>query len=233
MSVSIIIPTLNDEQALSRLLSSIRDWDEGSQKLIQEIIVVDATACKNCENICMTYNAKWLSYKKNRGAQLKFGAAHANAEVMWFLHADLEVSAKALSELHEVVNTGYCGGFFKFAFNSPKLTRSQKVISYFTNWRSKHFTAYGDQGIFVSKEFYNEHGGHSDQAIFEEVQLIKALRNQGKLYISNIPIAVSTRKWEKDGYWRRTLHNRFLALAYYLGVSSDKLSQWYTAKKVQ
>ena len=233
MTVSIIIPTLHDEQALKGLLSSIREWNEDSQNLIKEIIVVDATASKECENICQQFNAKWLSYKKNRGAQLKFGAAHAQAKVLWFLHADLTINQSMLIEINQQVNSGFCGGFFKFKFNTQELSLSQKLITYFTNWRSKYFTAYGDQGIFVKNSFYQEHGGHSDQAIFEEVQLIKALRKDGKLHISKTPIAVSTRRWETDGYWTRTLHNRFLALAYFFGVSSEKLSQWYTVKKVQ
>ncbi len=233
MSVSIVIPTLNDEKALQGLLSSIRAWNKNAQSLIKEIIVVDATASQDCKDVCIQFNATWLSYKKNRGAQLKFGAAHAQAKILWFLHADLDIDQSMLSEINAKVNAGYCGGFFKFKFNTQHLTLSQKLITYFTNWRSKYFTAYGDQGIFVKNSFYQEHGGHSDQAIFEEVQLIKALRKEGKLHISNLPIAVSTRRWDNDGYWTRTLKNRFLALAYFFGVSSDKLSQWYTAKKVQ
>ena len=232
MSVSIIIPTLNDEPAVKALLTSIRSWDDDTQKLIEEVIVVDATASKECKNICTQHNAKWLSYKKNRGAQLKFGAAHAKAKVLWFLHADSGITPQALSELNKAINNGSCGGFFKFKFNSTELSFSQKIISYATNWRSKYFTAYGDQAIFVKRNFYNEHGGHSDQAIFEEVQLIKALRKKGQLHISKLPVTVSTRRWEKDGYWKRTVHNRLLALAYKFGVSSEKLSQWYSTKKV-
>ncbi len=233
MSVSIIIPTLNDEQAVKALLTCIRAWNDDTQKLIEEIIVVDATASKECQDMCTQHNAKWLSYKKNRGAQLKFGAAHAKAKVLWFLHADSGITPESLSDLNKAINNGSCGGFFKFKFNSAELSFSQKIITYFTNWRSKYFTAYGDQAIFVEKDFYNIHGGHSDQSLFEEVQLIKALRKNGQLHISNIPVAVSTRRWDKDGYWKRTLHNRLLALAYKFGVSTEKLSQWYTAKKVQ
>lgn len=233
MSVSIIIPSLNDEQALGDLLSSIRSWNDKAQKLIKEIIVVDATASKVCESLCTEHNAKWLSFNKNRGAQLKFGAAHAQADVLWFLHADSQISQAALLDLSDSINNGFSGGFFTFKFNIVPLSFSQKIITYFTNWRSKHFVAYGDQGIFVKRDFYNQHHGHADQPLFEEVQLIKAIRKHGKLYVSKTPIAVSTRKWEKDGYWRRSLHNRFLALAYKFGVSSEKLAQWYSTKKVQ
>ena len=233
MTVSIIIPTLHDERALKSLLSSIRAWDDDTQQLIEEIIVVDATASKECEAICKQYKASWLSFKKNRGAQLKFAAAHAKADILWFLHADAQVENQMLKEIVTVMHNNSLGGFFKFKFDTDTTTFSQKIISYFTNWRSKHFTAYGDQGIFVQREFYKLCEGHSDQELFEEVRLIKSLRKTKKLHISNSFMPVSTRRWERDGYWTRTLHNRFLALAYKFGVSTEKLSQWYTVKKVQ
>ncbi len=233
MTVSIIIPTLHDEQALRSLLSSIRAWDDKTQQLIEEIIVVDATASKECDTICKQYNSSWLSFKKNRGAQLKFGAAHAKAEILWFLHADAQVESKMLKEIVVAMQNNALGGFFKFKFKTDNTTLSQNLISYFTNLRSKHFTAYGDQGIFITNEFYKKCEGHSDQELFEEVRLIKSLRKSKKLHISNVFLPVNTRRWERDGYWKRTLHNRLLALAYKFGVSTEKLSQWYTAKKVQ
>ena len=233
MSVSIIIPTLDDEQALEKLLATLRSWSESVQEHIAEIIVVDASANLRCKALCQKYSATWLSYKKNRGAQLKFGAAHAKAATLWFLHADANIESKMLEEIINLAQQGMLGGFFKFKFNPSNHSLSQKIISYFTNWRSQYFTAYGDQGIFVQSDFYNHCGGHSDQALFEEVRLIKALRKSKKLHISNTYMAVSTRRWEQDGYWSRTIHNRFLAIAYKFGVSSEKLAQWYSAKKVQ
>jgi len=233
MTVSIIIPTLNDEQALSSLLATIRAWSDATQKHIKEIIIVDAKANQVCKELCQQYSATWLSFKKNRGAQLKFGATHARGDTLWFLHADAQVESNMLDEIISSEQHNKLGGFFKFKFEPNNISLSQKLISFFTNWRSKHFTAYGDQGIFVQRSFYQQSGGHSDQELFEEVKLIKALRESKSLYISDIYIPVCTRRWEKDGYWKRTIHNRFLALAFKLGVSSEKLSQWYTAKKVQ
>ena len=229
MTVSIVIPTLNDNSSLTELLTLIRSWNQRPF----EIIVVDALNDEKCEAICHSYNAKWLSFKKNRGAQQKFGAQHSSGETLWFLHADAQPQHDAIEFIEQSIQQGSNGGFFRFEFATEDSSFTQSILTAFTNWRSRHFIAYGDQGIFVRKSFYEECGGHQDQALFEEVQLIKSLRKSRKLHISTIPIKVSTRRWEKDGYWTRTLHNRFLAMAFILGVSVEKLSQWYTPKKVQ
>ena len=224
MSVSVIIPTCDDNDALADLLKLIHTWSTQPH----EIIVVDALANEQCEKLCQENFATWLSYRKNRGTQQKFGAEKASGSALWFLHADANPPIEGLAFIENSIASGSKGGFFKFTFNEKSPSVSQKIISAFTNWRSKHFIAYGDQGIFVKRDFYQKSGGHADQALFEEVQLIKALRQTKRISICNSPIKVSTRRWEKDGYWKRTLHNRMLAIAYAFGISTDKLSQWYT-----
>jgi rSAM/selenodomain-associated transferase 2 len=229
MTVSVVIPTLNDNYALAELLASIRSWEQEPL----EIIVVDALTDTACESICKQYQANRVSFSKNRGAQQKFGASHAKGTILWFLHADASPSSDALAYIHNEIDKGSNGGFFRFSFKTNETSISRSIITFFTNWRSRYFIAYGDQGIFVKKDFYHQVNGHADQPLFEEVPLIKALRRSGKLSISSILLPVSPRRWEKDGYWLRTLHNRCLALAYMSGVSADKLSNWYTSKKVQ
>jgi hypothetical protein len=42
-----------------------------------------------------------------------------------------------------------------------------------------------------------------------------------------IDVEVSARRWERDGWWRRTVMNRALALGYILGVPPTRLAHWY------
>ncbi|MBT8141505.1 MAG: glycosyltransferase [Gammaproteobacteria bacterium] len=227
MRVSIIIPTLDDNPALVNLLQQISNWPNQAY----EVLVVDAKYDEACSTICERYAATHISFNKNRGAQQRHGAEKASGDVLWFLHADATPSPDALLEIQTIIGSGAMGGFFRFAFNTETTSWTQKLISAFTNWRSKHFIAYGDQGIFVDAKFYATCGGHSDQALFEEVALIRALRKSGKLKPSDLSIRVSTRRWEQDGYWKRTVQNRFLALAYLFGVQADTLASWYKPKR--
>jgi hypothetical protein len=46
----------------------------------------------------------------------------------------------------------------------------------------------------------------------------------------NTPIGVSTRRWQKDGWIKRTLHNRWLVIRYLAGASPESLAKSYTGQ---
>ena len=46
-----------------------------------------------------------------------------------------------------------------------------------------------------------------------------------------LPMAVSARRWERDGFVRRTLRNRALALGFALGVHARTLARWYRSPR--
>jgi len=221
MSVSIIIPVLNDNEELSSLFETIKTWKQ--QPL--EIIVVDAKADLQCKKICQENNAKWLAYNRTRGAQQRFGAHHARGNTLWFLYADCRPPMNALKAIEYTVEN-HRGGFFKFAFDLPSLNLTQKILEFFTNWRSQNFIAYGDQGLFFDKQAYFVLDGHADQTLFEEVNLIKKIKPLGFKAL-NLKIRVSPRKWQRDGFWKRTWQNRRLALRYHFGSSPDELQKQY------
>jgi hypothetical protein len=90
---------------------------------------------------------------------------------------------------------------------------------------------YGDQGIFVTRAAYEEGPGFAAEPLFEEVPLVRYLKRCGGFVALDVPITVDPRRWERDGYLRRTLHNRVLALGHLLGVPPPRLAQWYRATR--
>ena len=64
-------------------------------------------------------------------------------------------------------------------------------------------------------------------ASFEEVYLVKSLRRMGQFGPVDAAIGVSPRRWERDGWVRRTLNNRLMAMAYMAGVSPQRLARYY------
>ena len=86
---------------------------------------------------------------------------------------------------------------------------------------------YGDQGIFVRRDAYLKCGGFTHQPLFEEVTLVRKLRARGRFRILAEPIGVSPRRWERDGWIRRSLANRRLALAYLCGQTAQQLATRY------
>ena len=86
---------------------------------------------------------------------------------------------------------------------------------------------YGDQGIFVRRDIYLKCGGFPHQPLFEEVRLVRRLRSRGRFRAIATPLGVSPRRWERDGWLRRCLDNRRLALAYACGTAAHRLANQY------
>lgn len=224
-SLSIIIPCYHNETQILTLLQQLRVLSVSSN----EIIVVDAANDPACHAICTQYGAQWHRSDPCRGKQLLQGAQMATGDVLWFLHADVRVSPDAFSSITQAVERGAIGGYFRFAFDGlpawPMLILEPAIAL-----RSRFGTPYGDQGIFVKKAAYFEVGGHAPWPLFEEAPLVKGLRNLGHFQPLLDPIWVDSRRWQRDGWWYRTLQNRMLALRFILGASPDTLAKSYHSR---
>ncbi|MDT8363181.1 MAG: TIGR04283 family arsenosugar biosynthesis glycosyltransferase [Nitrosomonas sp.] len=225
-TVSVVIPCYQDEQVLKRLLIQLCALKNPPL----EVIVVDGAHQENCRELCGTYGASWLPAVPCRGRQLQVGAAKARGAVLWFLHADACLPADPLSALRLALVQGALGGYFRFSFNLTG-NWSARLLEKAIAWRCRMGVPYGDQGIFVRRESYFLAGGHGPWPLFEEVPLVHNLRKLGRFRSLPEPLLIDPRRWQRDGWWRRTWQNRKLALGYMCGVSPDKLARRYLSAK--
>jgi rSAM/selenodomain-associated transferase 2 len=222
-NVALIVPVANDTESLSSLLAQIGAWDSRPR----EIIVAAADRDRALEALCRREGCRLLLTRANRGAQLDHGARAANAAVMWFVHADAALPQNGLDAIAAALAAGADGGCFRFTFQGrPKWYKTLLAALIAVRIRCGGMV-YGDQGLFVRREAYEAAGGFPHQPLFEEVRLVKALRRRGKFRVLPAPIGISTRRWERDGWCRRSLRNRCLALCYMLGVPAERLSRAY------
>jgi rSAM/selenodomain-associated transferase 2/rSAM/selenodomain-associated transferase 1 len=225
-SISVVVPVLNDIPALDALLSRIA-W-MGNE--IDEVIVVDGDARPECQRLCEVRGAHYLHAGACRGQQLALGAQHSTGDILWFLHADSEPSGDAPGVIRQHVEQGFAGGYFRFRFlGEPRWQK--ELLQRLINLRTRFGIPYGDQGLFVRREAYTKSGGFAATPLFEEVGLIRKLRQQCKFAGVRSSIGVSPRRWERDGWLKRSLHNRWLAIAFMMGVPPEKLARHYPATK--
>jgi rSAM/selenodomain-associated transferase 2 len=222
-SVSLIIPVLDDAVALSALLKRIGRWRRGPA----ETIVVAGRKDAAIERIARDHGCHLLRSTPNRGAQLDTGARSAGGDVLWFLHADAMPVSNSLRAIEAALDGGAVGGCFRFEFAGPETTYKRWLARLVALRVRLGGTAYGDQGLFCLHDSYLECGGFPPQPLFEEVQLVRRLRRLGRFALLDAPIWVSTRRWDQDGWLRRTLHNRLLATGFMLGVPPVRLAQMY------
>ncbi len=222
LKISIVIPVRRDADALNELLEklskNLRDGDE--------ILVVASGQHDDCAAVCQQHNARLLRHDSSRGARMNRGAAIAANPVLWFLHADAAPPASALQDICHAVQGGACSGFFRFRFRGAR-TLTKGLLESCINLRTRLGIPYADQGLFMTRRAFEAAGGFADQSLFEEVALVRALRDSGRFRRLPAALGVSPRRWEKDGWWQRTLHNRLLVMGYWLGIPSAILAKFY------
>lgn len=221
-SVSVIIPVVADNEALARLLNSLYKLENPPD----EIVVVDGGASSSCRSLARRFSCVYVNARRGRGHQLHAGALRASSDILWFLHADASPPDNALALIRAQHTAGSAGGYFNFRFTGTG-TWYKSALACLINLRARFGTPYGDQGLFAARSAYDAAGGFADVPLFEEVPLVRALRRQGSFACMPAGIGVSPRRWERDGWIRRTLANRLLALGYTLGIPPYRLARRY------
>ncbi len=220
LKVSVVIPVLDDLDALAGLLQNL------AAIMPNEIIVVDGASDPDCAALCAGTHCIYLRTRPGRGHQLDTGACRATGDVIWFLHADACPTKSAASLIRRAVADGAVGGYFKFQFTGQS-TWYKTLLAWLINLRTRIGVPYGDQGLFIRRVDYAEIAGFAETPLFEEIPLIRAARHRGPFVEVAASIGVSPRRWERDGWIRRTVENRLLAAGYLFGISPDTLARFY------
>ena len=200
--ISIIIPTINEANNLPLLLSDL--------SIIQkegEIIIVDCGSEDKTIDIANIYGARvYQSKEKNRGLQLDIGAKISQGDWLIFLHADTRLThdwfRKINSFLKRNKNSIY---YFKFKINHKKII--YRVLEIFVNLRSKYLKQpYGDQGLIIHRTTYFNNNGFRKIPLMEDVDFLRRLNNKNLKQL-NLPIFISSRKWEKTNIFLQAIKN--------------------------
>lgn len=228
----VIVPTWHDDEELGELLVCLRGLDAPPE----HVIVVDGASSEVTGEICRRGHAQWLPCAPGRGVQLAAGVVAAQqaleearggpVDAFWFLHTDCRPHAQSACAIREAVKLGATGGYFRFRFGgSPGAIKT--LLERSIALRCRMGMVYGDQAIFVTRAAYAASPGLDRQPLFEEVPLVRHLKRAGRFAALKLPVTVSPRRWERDGFLRRTLQNRSLALGYLLGIPASRLARWY------
>lgn len=223
--VSVIIPVLNEAERISEMLHSLR-FSGGN--VPREIIVVDADPAGNTIAGISDPRVIKLTAPKGRASQMNAGAARASGDILLFLHADTLLPKNALSKIAAALVDGrYVGGAFDLGLSNPRW------IFRLTGWCAslKHRLTrvpYGDQAIFIRRNYFESLGGYPAIPVMEDVELMKRVKRQGgRIMILPEAVVTSSRKWEKDGVVYTILRNWVLQALYLFGVPAERLVKYY------
>jgi rSAM/selenodomain-associated transferase 2 len=221
--VSVIIPVLDDVQCLARTLEAL-----GEDARV-EIIVVNGGARTPpfIELERATPHVRWAASPAGRGRQMNVGAKMARGDWLLFLHADTRLAAGWIEELEHVRQLPHVvGGSFRFTLDSAR--RRARVLERGVYARVRWLNLpYGDQGLFVRRDVFVSLGGYRELPLMEDVDFVRRLRKTGRLHHSRLPAVTSARRWERDGWIRRSAENVILVLLFLAGASPDRLAARY------
>lgn len=228
--ISIIIPVLNESETIQTALECLENHSTG--KTI-EIVVVDADPDAMTLEAIHFKNASGLQIKtdisgKGRGIQMNRGAELASGPVLLFLHADTLLPEGAiytiLSTLHD---PHIVGGAFDLGIRSSRW--GYRIIENVANARSRITRLpYGDQAIFLRRDYFHMIGGFSRIPIMEDVDIMRRIKKRGdSIRIVGKRVQTDPRRWEKEGLVFGTLRNWVLMVLYLVGVSPHKLVRYY------
>jgi rSAM/selenodomain-associated transferase 2 len=220
MTLSVVVPTLDEERNLPATLRAAR------QPGADELIVVDGGSRDGTLAVAAALADRVLVAPRGRARQMNAGASAARGDVLLFVHADTCLPAGYPGAVRRALAAGAVGGRFDVRLDAPGL--AYRAIGTLINLRSRLTrVATGDQAIFVRRSVFERLGGFPPVPLMEDVALARALKRTGRVACLGETVVTSARRWQQHGVLRTVLLMWALRLAYYAGVPPSRLARGY------
>lgn len=223
--VSVIVPVRNDAACLEAQEDTLRLLREKGC----EVIVVDGESTDDSAAVGHRLADQVISTAPGRARQMNAGAAAARGQLLLFLHADTGFPPAAVEEiLCQAERPGRADAWGRFDVRLRGEHWYYRLVEILMNARSRITgIATGDQAIFVSRELFHRAGGYPDIPLMEDITLSRTLRRIARPRCLRQRVAPSTRRWHEHGMLRTTLLMWRLRLAYFFGISPERLARIY------
>ena len=222
--LSIIIPTLNEQDRIGVLLDILQPCRHQAV----ELIVVDGGSHDQTVTIARRLADHCIVTSPGRAHQQNAGAALARGELLWFVHADSGLQREQWRALYSLQRSASEPFWGRFDVRMDSSGHVLIFIAIMMNLRSRLTgIATGDQGIFVSRTLFSSIGGFPQQPLMEDVEISHRLRRISSPVCLHNTIVVDSRRWQKRGVWRTMLQMWWLRLRYFLGADPAVLHREY------
>ncbi len=220
MQLTVVIPALDEADWIAGAIASASA--SGS-----EIIVVDGGSRDATPERAAAGGARVVKSAPGRARQLAAGALLARGDTILFLHADTRLPPGWDASVRAALaDPGVVGGAFRLRFEarSPAL----RLIEWGACLRVALFRfPYGDQALFMRRSVLEALGGMPQAPIMEDLDLVRSLKQRGRLACLRPAVTTSARRYLAGGALRTMLRNWLAAGAWWLGLPRERIAAWY------
>ena len=223
ISLSIVVPTLNEADGIVGHLASLQPW----RRRGAEVIVVDGGSSDGTLALAAPWVDAVASTHCGRATQMNAGARLARGDVLLFLHADTRLPESADLLIARACSAeGRAWGRFDVTIEAshPLL----HIVAWSMNWRSRLTgIATGDQAMFVRRRDFERTGGFPELPLMEDIALSRKLKCIGRPRCLRERAVTSSRRWDRRGVLRTIVLMWRLRAGYWLGIDPGRLARAY------
>jgi len=204
---SVVIPTLNEEKYIPRLLNDLSKQSFNSF----EVIIVDGNSKDKTKEITLSYKNKldinfFISNRKNVAAQRNFGAKQSRGNYVVFLDADTRINSFFLKKVNKIISKKK--GLLFLPYSRPDIEYKEykplfdlgNIFVELSQNLPKRFSLGGS--IIIERNFFSTIGGF-DESLFiaEDHELIQRAGSWGvnSKFIHEAKTSFSLRRMKKQG----------------------------------
>lgn len=223
--ISVIVPTFNDAANLPRALAPLV---AGVGGIVKEVIVADGGSADETLAIADAAGCNIVKAEGGRAKQMRAGAEVAKGKWLLFLHADTVLAPSWVEETERFINEPQSrkkAAVYKLALDET--SREANRVVFWARLRGRVMKVpYGDQGLLISRFFYDGLGGYPDVPQMEDVEIMRRIGPQ-RLVQFETQAVTSAEKYRREGP-KRGWRNLGLLARCLTGADPVELAKAYT-----
>lgn len=226
--LSVIIPTLNGERTLVRVLAAL--VPAAVDGLVCEVIVADGGSGDATLEIAEAAGCGIVRTTRGRGNQLAEGARAARGRWLLFLHADTVPGEGWIDDVRRFIEHAEHGAraqaaAFRFALDAPGT--KARLLEWIVAARCATVALpYGDQGLLLSRQLYDSLGGFRPIPLMEDVDLVRRI-GRHRLALLSSRAVTSSERYQRGGFVHRMARNVACLTLFFLRVPPRLIVRLY------